>query len=141
MSKERAYRDVRLENGRRRRKAIGPVRRVLDFGWVDTAIDASRAYGDQSAGLVDHIVPGVTQPGANVQDLVSQVEGLIETANGQPVVFLRRVKAGSAADKITVREALVYGRIVSDSQRDNIMGDEASTPLDRLSTIRIEEEV
>ena len=141
VSKERSYRDVRLENGRRRRKAIGPVRRVLDFGWVDTAIDASRAYGDQSVGLVDHIVPGVTQPGANVQDLVSQVEGLIETANGQPVVFLRRVKAGSAADKITVREALVYGRIVSDSQRDNIMGDEASTPLDRLSTIRIEEEV
>ena len=139
--KERAFRDVSLSNGRRRRKALGPVRRVLDFGWVDTAVDASRVYGDQATALADYIVPGATAPGASVQDLVSQVEGLIETADGQPVVFLRRVKSGEAAVKLTVRESLVYGRIVSDAQRDNVMGDEVSTPLDRLNTIRIEEEL
>jgi len=141
VAKERPFRDTVIRSGRRRRKAVGPRRRVLDVGWTSTVINGKRAYLNQTTELADHIVAGASEPTASVQDLVSQVEGLVEAAGGEPIIFLRRVVSGSASEKVARREDFVYGRIMSDTQRDNVRGDESSTPWDRLNTIRIEEEV
>ena len=85
-------------------------------------------------------MPGASEPGATPHDTVSQVEGILEAAGGLPVVFLRRVESGSASENINRRADFVYGLIVSDgTQRDNVLGDESDTPLDRLNPVRIEE--
>ena len=142
IAKERRYRDTELPSGRRRRKPLGPVRRVAEIGWNENAVDASRAYGSQATALGDYIVPGATEAGANVADTVSQVEGLVEMVGSSPVILLRRVASGHATVKVNLRESFLYGRIVSNgTQQDAVLGDEVLTPMDRLNTIRIEEEV
>lgn len=139
VAKERPFRDVSLRNGRRRRTPEGPRRRILDVGWTSTSVDSSRAYLDQTTQEADYIVPGATEPGATPHDTISQVEGIVDAAEGLPIIFLRRVVSGSASEKVSRREDFVYGLIVSDTQRDNVLGDEVSTSLDRLNPIRIEE--
>jgi hypothetical protein len=140
VAKEQPFRDAVLRNGRRRRTTQGPRRRIIDIGWTTTAVDASRAYLDQTSELPDYIVPGASEPGATPHDTVSQVEGILEAAGGLPVVFLRRVESGNASENINRRADFVYGLIVSDgTQRDNVLGDESHTPLDRLNPVRIEE--
>lgn len=141
VAKERPYRDQSLPNGRRRRKSIGKMRRVLDIGWTENAVDSSKAYRSQATELDAYIVPGATEPGSSVDDTLSMVEGLVESADGAPIILLRRVPSGSATAKVNVRESFVFGRIVSDTQRDSVLGDEVASSVDRLNTLRIEEEV
>lgn len=142
IGKERRFRDTEMPSGRRRRKPVGPVRRVAEIGWNENAVDASRAYGDQSSSVGDYIVPGATEPGAHVSDTVAQVEGLVEMVGGEPVILLRRIPAGHGSVKVTLRESFIYGRISSSgTQRDAVLGDEVHTSMDRLNTIRIEEEI
>jgi len=140
--KQRPYRDVGLRNGRMRRTKEGPVQRVIDLSWSLTAVDASRVYADQTSTVVgDYIVPGETEPGASAHDVVSVMEGLIDELEGAPIVLLRRVEAGSATTKLTIREQFMLARIMTDPTRDNVLGDEVATPLDRLNTVRFVEEV
>lgn len=139
--RERAYRDQVLPYGRRRRRSQGSVRRVVEIAWANTAVDAKRAWLDQTSERADYIVPGASLPGATPHDTLHQVEALIEELAGGPALLLRRVPSGSATAQINLREQLVLGRFVTDPQRDNVLGDEVVDPIDRLNTLRFEEEL
>ena len=137
--KERQYTDTALRSGRRRRTKLGKVRRVYEVAWVSTAVDASRAYLDQTSELPNYIVPGASEPGATPHDTLSVVEGVVEELEGRPALYLRNVESGHATQQLTRREAFALVRITTNPHRDNVLGDEVDTPLDRLNVMRLEE--
>lgn len=136
---ERQYVDTSLRSGRRRRTALGKTRRVYDVAWASTAVDASRAYLDQSAEVADYIVAGSSQPAATPHDTLSVVEAVADELDGRPCLYLRRVAAGHSSVQIAQRDAFALVRILTNPHRDNVLGDEVDTPLDRLNTLRLEE--
>lgn len=128
-----------LDNGTTRARSQGPVSREIEFAWVD-GIDQSQINRDDP---VPDFVAATAAGGAtaSVKSSISLMRGLIARQKGpvSPVVYFSRIAADSIDDQTNNPREFIYGRIVSDHSRQNILGDEEKTDVDRLGTITIRE--
>ena len=144
LMRERPMRREQLSNGRRRASKTGPSARSLDIAWAITAVDATDIQVTQAVGSPVDYIAGNTNPIAAVGDTVQVMEGVLEELelDATPVVMLRRVVTGSTTQTITQRDHWIYGRIVGQGTTvTNVQGDEGASEINRLSTLRIVEEV
>ena len=113
--------------------------REVEFAWTD-GVDASQI--NQADPVPDYVASAVGQePMASVKDALYLMDGLVRRQGGaaQPVVYFSRIVADSTDDQTNNPREFLYGRVVSDATRQNILGDEESTNVDRLNTITIRE--
>ena len=127
----------------------GPNRRSVSFGWGE-GVDVTPLQG--SSGLAPDYVLGSDTSGAPVVgyrgDIPSITTRLLDVTGGSnlPVVYIPTVDKGSAGNDQKTIQGLgpIYGRIVSSSSQDALIGDEGSATsgeVMRISTIEIEEEL
>ena len=133
-------------DGTRRSRVLGPVRRSVEFTWVNTALDVTQ---EQTASpSPDFISSGATDyPVASAGDVLRAVEGLVENHDGpaRPIVFHtsfpQRDAGESSEHMITDRRLFMLGRIEGPTRVENVLGDEGVNELERLNKIVITEEV
>ena len=128
-----------LDNGTTRARSQGPVSREIEFAWVD-GIDQSQI--NKTDPVPDFVAGSVAGGGiASVKDSIYLMRGLIARQKGpvSPVVYFSRIAADSTDDQTNNPREFIYGRIISDHSRQNILGDEEKTDVDRLGTITIQE--
>jgi len=116
--------------------------RVKDFSWTETAIDASRV--DAVAPSPDFVEgsPGSGLAIATVGDTLRMVEGVVEQRDGPvaPVIYLPRIDtSGPTTQTINGTRNSLYGRLTNDLNREQVVGDERRTEVERLNTVSIQE--
>ena len=128
-----------LPNGTTRARSQGPASREVEFSWTD-GVDATEI--NKADPVPDYVAASAAGGGiASVKDSLYLMDGLIQRQQGAalPVVYFSRITCDSTNDQTNNPREFVYGRIISDHSRQNILGDEESTDLDRLGTITIRE--
>ena len=135
-----------LPGGRRVSRKLGPTRREASIAWAETAVDLKQEQADQP---VPDYVTGASggDPIATRGGTLRELVGLIEEIDGpsRPVAFVRRVPRPGGGESttlpITRPELVIYGRIETDPQLDNVTGDEGVDEVERMNQITITEEV
>ena len=136
-----------LPDGSTRARKRGPQYREIEFSWSE-GIDASQInkenpdpdYSTGSAAGGPHGRP-IAAKYATLYDL----EGAIVQLDGavKPCVYFSRIEQDQDGAELEVRmndpRLFVYGRITSDTSRQNILGDEVRTNLDRMGRFVIRE--
>jgi hypothetical protein len=153
---DRGYKWRRMHNttvetavdGTRRSRNNGPSRRAIEFAWTETQIDQTELYAsDPTPDYVTGKSGGGGVPIAARRDTPRMVEGLLDRIKGAdtPVAFLGKLTPqtgdGTGTDHITDTTTWIYGRIVSDTQIDVVLGDEGDDEVHKLNKITIEEEI
>jgi hypothetical protein len=130
-----------FEDGSRRSRNLGPMRRSVDFTWEE--LDASAVF----ATTDDHVFAtdsASRRPVALLRDTPMLMQGVVEYLNGSdiPVVYLAEVAKGTpdTVHLVSKREHL-YGRVMSDVNITASLGEENDTEVYRTARIVIEEEV
>lgn len=136
------------EAGFRHVAVSAPVRRAVQYGWVE-GVDTTGVSGAGS----DHIsIPTGSVLKVGIRGDTSIMEGIVRaTASGsRPLAYapklITNLSSWAYADE---EEDPVYqgghdvliGRVVGSQSRDSVLGAEGTSEVQRISTIRIEEEI
>ena len=122
-------------------RKFGPAARAISFGWKE-GVDTSQLYATTVSP--DYLQASTSGgPGASVAEVPLVVDGLATMLGpDSPVVYLPAVPKGSAS-VITFnrRHEFLFGRISSEPQITNVVGDELSDPGEvfRVSNVTIQE--
>ena len=141
--------DVDVEpigGGRRVATKNGPSRRELSFSWAETALDLKQIQKDQP---VPDYVTGRDggDPIATRDGTLRELIGYLDENDGprHPVALLQRITRPDSGDPATVpierSDLVIYGRIETDPQIDNVIGSEGVDEVERGNTVTIVEEV
>ena len=128
-----------LPNGSSAASRMGPAAREVEFSWTD-GVDATQINKDDP--VPDYVAASAAGGGiASVKDSIYLMDGLLRRQGGavSPVVYFARIAPESTDDQTNNPRHYIYGRITSDHSRQNILGDEEKTDVDRLGTITISE--
>jgi len=135
-------------DGTRAVRTLGPARRLLEIGWVETAVQARQEQADNPDP--DFISSGTTGlPIASRGDVIRAMEGLLEQQGGpgEPLVYLSRIPEQPAGTTdpllLTDRRRWMYGRVQTDPKTEALAAriGEAVDEVERLNRLTIEEEV
>jgi hypothetical protein len=135
-------------DGTRSVRVLGPRRRSVELGWVETAVQAHQEQADNPDP--DYLSSGTTGlPIASRGDVLRALEGLLEQQGGpsEPLVYLSRIPEQPAGTTdpllLTDRRRWLYGRVQTDPKRETLAArsGEAVDEVERLNRITIEEEV
>lgn len=139
--------DYELTEGRtgvRQVKALGPTRRAVEFAWSDGVETSDIGREDPLPDSVRGWTNGV--PIAVPAGLPYDVPGLFDALQGActPIVYLASLEVpSSSTDDISVtnRATFFYGRVRTETLKiDTVLGEEWTSELLRIGTVRIEEE-
>ena len=137
------WEQVEGRTGIRTVRALGPTRRAAEVSWVD-GVDTS-GLSDTSP---DWVLGWTGGEAVAVQgDVPWSVPGLMEYLQGAttPIVYAPAVALpanGTAAVDVTDRSYMLYGRITTENiQGTNVVGEEGTTEVIRVGTVRVEEEI
>ena len=120
-----------------------PPRRTLQVAWVETSIDEMQLLKGIDASNLPDYVSANANPSAPRHSTISDVLGIIRQQSGprDPIVFIRQIKQGAGSEQFIGSHLWIHGRIeTTDPQVDNVLGREASDPMNKLNTILIVEE-
>lgn len=130
-------------DGSRYAHSRGPQRRSVTISWRE-GVDETALYSTLEPKEVP-FVSGFTpaEAVANPADTVKLVRGLFHEADGatEPILYLPSIPTNIQSGSLTARDALLYGRIVSQIEIGQILGNEEENQVHRLGAIRIEEEI
>ncbi len=129
-----------LRGGTRHTRIEGPPRRAVDFGWADGVITRP-LWGEYAPDYVRAYTGG--GPVATAADVGSMLEGLLRQLDGphRPLVYLPAVPSDQVEARLLWPSAHLYGRWVGGIRREPYLGDELESEVERIASIRIEEEV
>ena len=135
-----------LEDGTRHAREIGPRRRTLEIGWVETAVQVFQEQADDPDP--DYLSSGTGGlPVASRGDVLRALEGLLEQSRGgvEPLVYLSRIEQqdGAGVQHLTDRRRWLYGRVRTDLKTEVLAArqGEGVDEVERLNRITIEEEL
>jgi len=135
-------------DGSRRSRVDGPMRRSVELGWVETAVQAHEEQRDDpDPSWISSGSGGL--PVASRGDVLRAVTGLLEQQDGpgEPVVYLSRIPDQPEGDHspllLTDRRRWLYGRIPTNPKLEALAArtGEGVDEVERLNRITIEEEV
>lgn len=117
----------------------GPERRAVEIQWSEGVDESELHLTTQETIETPAANSIVAVPG----DTARLTEGLFRQLSGPltPLVYLPAVDCDTETGTLTSRRGHLYGRVVSPWSADQILGDEESSEIYRINTIRIEEEV
>ena len=135
-------------NGSRRAVNNGPVRRSVQFGWVE-GVDTSTICTDPGPPAPNYITAYTSGPPvAAPADVPYKMPGLADALQGSltPVVYISHyIKTAAAGTDTTQvnRNEFLYARLTSGVQVENILGAEWSSPGEVLTvaSVTLEEEL
>lgn len=126
-------------DGSRLAHSRGRQRRSVTVNWRQ-GIDETELYTTsvttRDGFISDRFVAADADTAALVQGIFGEVDGPSE-----PVLYLPAVSVGSLVDHITTSTGLLYGRIVSQLEITQVVGNEEEDPVYRIGSVRIEEEI
>lgn len=131
---------AQTRDGTRRTRVDGPPRRAVEIGWSEGVHDRQLWAG----AAPDYVRGGPSgEPVAVVADVGSMLEGLVRQLQGphRPVVYLPAVPSDATEVRLLWPSQHMLGRIVGDLRREAYLGDERAGEVERIASVRIEEEV
>ena len=131
-------------NGTRQGTGRGVGRRRVQASWVE-GVDTTSIYDASPVPNYIAIRDATTAPVASRRDS-TMLEGILRRYQGGavPMVYIPRVDeitVPTEQTQLAARERMVYGRVVSTSSRETVLGTEAKSEVVRIPSFEIEEEI
>jgi hypothetical protein len=105
------------------------------MAWLE-GIDTSDLYG----GTPDHYLWGANKTSTPAATPIT-VEGMMREIDGADVPIILLPSVTTSRMTMRYRAELLFGRVVTGSRREVVVGDERSSEVMRIQTLTVEEEV
>lgn len=128
------------EDGTRTVRALGPIRRRVEFGWNE-GVDLTQALTDADPDYATFATGG--NPLAFIRDTPMEMLDQLRSLQGAatPVVYCPYLPRNTTGGFSGWGQGAIYGRIVDAVSVDSVVGDEEASEVQRVQKVVIEEEV
>jgi hypothetical protein len=131
-------------SGARRATQLGPMRRVVQFGWNEL-VPARRVQVKNAVPNYQLPATAATEPTSTPNDTLMSLQGLVERLGGAstPCVLLESLPKGSllTPTQLNNRNTFLYGRFTSNPRIETVWGNEWENEAQNMPPVSFEEEV